>query len=246
MKIIRWLLVLGGLLCGWQALVWLTDSPAYILPGPIRVFHALFNNIGLIAGHAWITLAEILIGLVLGVLLGAATALCLQRSAAARSVLLPVMVLSQAVPVFALAPLLTLWFGYGLWSKIVMTTLIIFFPVASTFYDGLRSTPPGLLDLAHTMRASPMRRLWLIEVPAALPSLASGLRLAAVYAPIGAIIGEWVGASEGLGYLMLMANGRVKIDLMFASLIVLALLAIGLHFSMSLIARRVERWAGSS
>ncbi len=242
----RWLLVIAAIVLGWQTLVWVTAAPPYILPGPIRVFGALTSNIELIAGHAWITFIEVMIGLALGVVLGMATALWLQRSAMARSVLLPVMVLSQAVPVFALAPMLTLWFGYGLWSKIVMTTIIIFFPVASTFYDGLRNTPAGLLDLAHTMRAQPLRRLWLIEVPAAVPALASGLRLAAVYAPIGAVIGEWVGAAEGLGYLMLLANGRVKIDLMFASLIVLAMLAVSLHFAMSWLAARLQRWAGVS
>ncbi|MGH1358228.1 MAG: ABC transporter permease [Burkholderiaceae bacterium] len=241
----RWLLVFLLILCLWQLLVTLTGAPPYILPGPWRVAKALVFHAELIIGHAWITALEVVIGLLLGTLLGCMTALWLRISSAARAVLLPFMVLSQAVPVFALAPLLTLWFGYGLWSKIAMTTLIIYFPVASTFYDGLRNTSSGLLDLAHTMRASRARRLFLIEVPAAVPSLASGLRLAAIYAPIGAVIGEWVGASQGLGYLMLLANGRVKIDLMFASLLVLACLAMGLHFSMSAVANRLQHWAGS-
>lgn len=240
----RWLVVLAVIVSAWQLLVWVTGAPHYILPGPVKVFWALINNAELIAGHAWITAIEVFLGLIIGSVLGCATALWLKRSALARTFLLPVMILSQAVPVFALAPLLTLWFGYGLWSKIAMTTLIIYFPVASTFYDGLRNTPTGLLDLAGTMRASPLRRLFLIEVPAAIPALASGLRLAAIYAPIGAVIGEWVGAAEGLGYLMLLANGRVKIDLMFASLLVLAALAMTLHFAMSIVASRLQRWGG--
>lgn len=243
---LRWLSVGLVLVVAWQLLVLVTGSPPYILPGPWPVAKALVNHAELILGHAWVTAAEVLIGLVLGVLLGCLTALWLRSSALARSLLLPLMVLSQAVPVFALAPLLTLWFGYGLWSKIAMTTMIIYFPVASTFYDGLLATPRGLLDLATTMRASPARRLFRIEVPAALPSLASGLRLAAIYAPIGAVIGEWVGASQGLGYLMLLANGRVKIDLMFASLLVLAALAIMLHILISALADRLQRWAGSA
>lgn len=228
----------------WQAVVSLTGAPSYILPDPWRVFIALIDNAELIGGHALVTALEVLIGLLLGTLLGALTALWLKVSPTARSMLLPAMVLSQSVPVFALAPLLTLWFGYGLWSKIAMTTLIIYFPVASTFYDGLRNTPPGLNDLATVMGATPLRRLFLIQVPAAVPSLASGLRLAAIYAPIGAVIGEWVGASQGLGYLMLLANGRVKTDLMFASLLVLAAMAMALHFAMSLLARRLQQWAG--
>lgn len=228
----------------WQAIVSFTGAPPYILPDPWRVFVALIDNAELISGHALVTALEVLIGLLLGTLLGALTALWLKISPTARSLLLPAMVLSQSVPVFALAPLLTLWFGYGLWSKIAMTTLIIYFPVASTFYDGLRNTPPGLDDLATVMGATPLRRLFLIQVPAAIPSLASGLRLAAIYAPIGAVIGEWVGASQGLGYLMLLANGRVKTDLMFASLLVLAVMAMALHFAMSQLARRLQQWAG--
>ena len=147
----------------------------------------------------------------------------------ARQFLRPVLVLTQALPVFALAPILTLWLGYGIGSKILMAVLIIYFPVASAFYDGLMGTPRGWLDLAKSMQATPRQVLWRVRMPAALPSLASGLRLAAVYAPIGAIIGEWVGASQGLGYLMLLANGRAKIDLMFAALAVLAVLTLILH-----------------
>jgi len=228
----------------WQAIVSFTGAPPYILPDPWRVFLALIDNAELIGGHALVTALEVLIGLILGTVLGALTALWLKASPTARSLLLPAMVLSQSVPVFALAPLLTLWFGYGLWSKIAMTTLIIYFPVASTFYDGLRNTPTGLNDLATVMGATPLRRLFLVQVPAAVPSLASGLRLAAIYAPIGAVIGEWVGASQGLGYLMLLANGRVKTDLMFASLLVLAVMAMALHFAISILARRLQRWAG--
>ncbi|MGB7182911.1 MAG: ABC transporter permease [Burkholderiaceae bacterium] len=230
----------------WQAIVWLTGVPHYILPGPGRVAIALVDNAELISHHAVITIAEVLIGILLGTALGVLTALHLMQSPLARRFVLPVMVFSQAVPVFALAPLLTLWFGYGIWSKIVMAMLIIYFPVAATFYDGLRRTNPGLLDLATTMGADGLSTLFRIRVPAALPSLASGLRLAAVYAPIGAVIGEWVGASRGLGYLMLLANGRVKIDLMFAALFVLALFTVILHAGVSVLSKRMTRWSGTS
>jgi len=124
-----------------------------------------------------------------------------------------------------------------------MTLLIIYFPVTSSFYDGLKSTPPGYLDLAKTMSAGRFRTLFQIQMPAALPSLASGLRLAAVYAPIGAVIGEWVGASNGLGYLMLLANGRVKIDLMFAALIALCVFTILLRTLIGYLSDRADSWA---
>jgi putative hydroxymethylpyrimidine transport system permease protein len=127
-------------------------------------------------------------------------------------------------------------------SKIAMAVLIIYFPITSSFFDGLMRTPPGFLDLASSMGAKPSRTMLWVRIPAALPALASGLRLAAVYAPIGAVIGEWVGASRGLGYLMLLANGRVKIDLMFAALLVLAALTILVHAATDALARRMASW----
>jgi len=227
----------------WQGIVWITGVPKYILPGPILVFHAFVDNVGLIAEHALVTITEVLVGLLLGTTFGVLTALCLTVSALARRFLMPIMVISQIVPVFALAPMLTLWLGYGIASKIAMTLLIIYFPVTSSFYDGLKSTPPGYLDLAKTMSAGRFRTLFQIQMPAALPSLASGLRLAAVYAPIGAVIGEWVGASNGLGYLMLLANGRVKIDLMFAALIALCVFTILLRTLIGYLSDRADSWA---
>ena len=213
----------------WEALVVLADLPPFILPGPLRVVQALWSNAGLIAWHAGITALEVIAGLICGAAFGAATALLLAASPVARYLIRPALVATQALPVFALAPILTLWIGYGIWSKVLMAVLIIYFPVTSAFFDGLMRTPPGWLDLGRLMGASPARLLWRIRVPAAIPSLASGLRLAAVYAPIGAVIGEWVGAAGGLGYLMLLANGRVKIDLMFAALFVLAIMTLMLH-----------------
>ncbi len=230
----------------WQLVIWVTNVPKFILPSPRLVFDALVENSALIWEHTQVTAIEVIIGLLLGTSLGAATALFLMTSKLARRFLMPMLVLSQTVPVFALAPLLTLWFGYGLLSKILMTILIIYFPVTSTFFDGLRSTPNGYLDLAHTLRASPLRTLMQVRVPAALPSLTSGLRLAAVYAPIGAVIGEWVGSSQGLGYLMLLANGRVKTDLMFAALIVLCAFTMLLRASISTACNRINDWAGES
>ena len=231
------------LILAWQCLVWITDAPTFILPDPLRVAIAFIDNIDLLMEHAAVTASEVLIGLLLGSLLGALTALYLMISPLAQRFLMPALVLTQTIPVFALAPILTLWLGYGLSSKIAMALLIIYFPVTSTFFDGLRNTPQGYLDLARSMRANKWRLLFQVRAPAALPALASGMRLAAVYAPIGAVIGEWVGASQGLGYLMLLANGRVKIDLMFAALIALCLLTILLRGGIDLVGKALERRA---
>lgn len=213
----------------WQTLVWATGVARFILPPPALVGQTIWENRALLAEHAMITMAEVLIGLVLGAALGFISAIALVSWPTARSLVRPILVFSQAVPVFALAPILTLWLGFGLWSKVTMALIIIYFPVTSSFFDALMRTNRDWIGLAKIMGASQGRIMWHIQVPSALPGFASGLRLAAVYAPIGAIIGEWVGASKGLGYLMLLANGRAKTDLMFAALIVLAVLTILLH-----------------
>lgn len=218
----------------WQSLVTVLGLPVYILPGPVPVAAALWNNQALIADHALVTLLEILAGLILGVVLGIATAIFMAWSPSVRAVLQPLLMFSQAIPIFALAPILTLWFGYGFWSKVVMALLIIFFPIASSFFDGLMRTRNDWLELAENMGATAPRTMFYLRVPAAMPSLASGLNIAAVYAPIGAVIGEWVGASRGLGYLMLLTNGRAKIDLMFAALFVLAIITMLLRAAINL------------
>ncbi len=229
-SIMRILIASAVIIAAWQALVSFADLPHFILPGPLQVSQTLWQMKSLIASHALITAIEVILGLLIGTILGALTAIQLTRSPLARYLVKPVLVLTQALPVFALAPLFTLWLGYGMQSKILVAVLIIYFPVASAFFDGLMQTPKGWLDLARVMGARPSQLLLRVQIPAALPSFASGLRLAAVYAPIGAVIGEWVGASKGLGYLMLLANGRAKIDLMFAALLVLAVLTLLLHY----------------
>ena len=232
MKILfRFVVVTSCLLLFWHFLVIFANLPKFILPSPMLVMETFISNFSLIFKHAIVTGSEILLGLLAGTVLGSFTAICLAISPLARTIVRPMMVLSQALPVFALAPLLTLWLGYGLWPKILMALLIIYFPVTSAFFDGLMNTPKGMLDLSRVMNGTSWRIMLNLRIPAAVPGLASGLRLAAVYAPIGAIIGEWVGASEGLGYLMLLANGRAKIDLMFAALIVLVVMTLILHWS---------------
>lgn len=225
----------------WQLIVTLSGLPKFILPGPALVAETWWQNRAVIAEHTLVTATEVLIGLAIGTGLGILTAIQLASSRIARVLLQPMLVFTQALPVFALAPILTLWLGYGLWSKVAMAVLIIYFPVTSAFLDGLMRTPQGYLDLARTMQARRARILWHIRIPAALPSLASGLRLAAVYAPIGAVIGEWVGASRGLGYLMLLANGRAKTDLMFAAMLTLGVFSILLHIAIGYLTRNLGK-----
>ncbi len=217
----------------WQGVIWATDLPRFILPAPALVAQTIWESRALLAENALVTISEVVLGLILGAALGFGSGIVLATSPRVRALVQPLLVFSQAVPVFALAPILTLWFGYGLGSKIAMALLIIYFPVTSSFFDALMRVPKNWLDMGHVMSANRARLLWHIRVPAALPGFASGLRLAAVYAPIGAIIGEWVGASKGLGYLMLLANGRAKTDLMFAALIVLAVFTLILHAGVS-------------
>lgn len=239
---VRALVTLAGLVALWQGVVWATGVPRFILPAPAAVARTLWTQAHVIAPHAAVTLAEIALGLCLGSALGAASALLVAQYRPARRWLLPVLVASQAVPVFALAPILVLWLGYGMASKVAMACIVIFFPVTLAFYDGLRRTEPGWLDLARAMDARPSRLLFLVRLPAALPALASGLRMAAAVAPIGAVIGEWVGASAGLGYLMLQANARMQTDMAFAALAVLAALAVGLYALVDAALRRALPW----
>lgn len=231
-----------GLLAGWWLLVWATEAPPFMLPDPARVITVLIDRAGTILPHAGITALEILLGLGLGTILGGASALLLVSVTPVRRWLMPLLVISQALPVFALAPLLTLWFGYGLASKVAMATLIIFFPVTAAFYDGLRRIDPGWLDLARVMGGGRTTILRYMRLPAALPAFGSGLRVATAVAPIGAVVGEWVGSSAGLGYLMLHANGRMQTDLMFAALLVLAVLALSLYALVDAGARALTRW----
>jgi putative hydroxymethylpyrimidine transport system permease protein len=226
---IRGLLVFAGFVAAWEALVRLTGVPHFILPGPLRVAEALIGNWAFILENAAITLLEIVVGMAVGLLAGFSCALALTISKTARAWMLPLIVASQAIPVFAIAPLLVLWLGFGIASKVAAAALIIFFPVTSALYDGLARTDPGWLDLARTMGATKSSTLLRLRLPAALPAFASGARVAAAIAPIGAVIGEWVGASAGLGFLMLQSNAQMRVDLMFAALFVLAAFAIALY-----------------
>ena len=226
------------LLCLWQLIGVFGDFPHYIFHSPQAAWLQLTSHSELLWQHTQITLIEIGLGLLLGFIFGLSSALLLSFSPKTSSLLLPVLVISQAIPVFAIAPILVLWLGYGMPSKIVMAILIIYFPVTAACYDGLRNTPKAWIDLAKTFRPSPWRLLLKVRLPAALPAFASGFRIAVSVAPIGAVIGEWVGSSEGLGYLMIHANARMQVDLMFAALLILVAISLYLYFSIDWLLRR--------
>lgn len=213
----------------WDLLVRLSGLPPYLLPSPLQVASALHSHHRQLLWASGQTLTEIIAGFALGAGSGIALALIMAASPRLARAIRPVLLISQVIPIFALAPILTLWLGYGMAPKIVVTALICFFPVASAFLDGLNRSLPGYLDLARSMGANGWRTMWHLRVPMALPMLASGLGLASVYAPIGAVIGEWVGGSEGLGAVMIHANGRMRIDLAFAALTLVTVIALGFH-----------------
>jgi putative hydroxymethylpyrimidine transport system permease protein len=240
--LIRGLLVAAVLIALWQLIVWLSGAPPYILPGPIAVAQTLLSSVELIASHAVWTALEIVLGLVLGTIVGALSAITMIRHRRLQSWMMPVLVVSQALPVFALAPILVLWLGYGIASKVAMAVLIIYFPVTAACYDGLSRVNRGWIDLARSMGASRTAVLRHVQLPAALPAFASGLRIATAVAPIGAVVGEWVGSSRGLGYLMLHANARMQVDLMFAALVTLAVFAVGLYVLVDRVLDRALYW----
>lgn len=240
--LLRGLIVFIGILFLWQMTVVIFQLPPYILPTPWQVLQTWYANANLIGSETLITAYETILGYLLGVILGCLAALIMAFFRPFSLWMLPVLIISQAVPTFAIAPLLVMWFGYGVTAKIITTNIMIFFPITSAFYDGLRRTEPGWIDLAKTFNSKKWRFFWLIRIPAALPSLASGLRIAAVAAPIGAIVGEWVGASRGLGFLMLNANARMQIDLMFAGLFTLVIFSLLLYFSVHVLLQKLIHW----
>ena len=224
----------------------LTSIEHYILPSPNRVLIALNQNYGILYKHSVITFSEIILGLILGVGLGFSSALLMGYYKLARDWLMPIVVISQAIPVFALAPILVLWIGYGLASKIAMATIIIYFPITAALLDGLIRTNKEQIYLAKIMGASSWSIIKNIKLPSAMPSFASGVRIGAAVAPIGAVVGEWVGSSGGLGYLMLHANAKMQIDLMFAALFILALIATLTYFSIDKLMKNLIYWSAQS
>lgn len=231
------------LLATWQAIVSIWSPPRYILPAPLDVLAAMRRHPAYLLENTLVTLSEILAGFVLGSLLGALTALGIAALPRLGRLVWPIVLVLQAFPVFVIAPLLVIWLGFGMPSKVVMATLIIFFPVTSAFADGLRRIDQDLLDATALTSASHWQALLHVRVPLSLPSLVSGLRVAAPLAPLGAVVGEWVGASAGLGFVMIQANARMQTDMVFAAMTILAALTLMLRHAVDVLAPRLTPWA---
>ena len=240
-----WASVLTGMsaVALWEGAVRLLGTPAYVLPAPSRVVVTLVRQAPLLWGDALVTGGEMIGGLLLGTLGGVVVALVMAQSRSLERAVGPLLVVAQALPVFAIAPLLVVWFGFGVASKLAMAALIIFFPVSTSLFEGLRRTDPGLIDLARLNGASRRDTLVLIRLPSALPALGAGLRVAAAVAPLGAVVGEWVGSSSGLGLVMLHANARMQTDTVFAGLAILVAFSLALWATVGALTRRMTSWA---
>lgn len=226
----------------WQAIVLVSGFPSFVLPGPYTVLERFVTAWadGTMWPHVIQTLVEILLGFAIGASVAVVVGVLLARSRLAERLLSPYLVAAQATPVLALAPLIVLWFGNGLTSKLVITTLIVFFPVAVATMVGLRGVDPRLLEMARSFRATTWQTISRVEVPAALPAILGGMRVGATLAVIGAIVGEWAGGEKGLGVLINIARGSLfDTPLMFAALATLALIGVSLYLVMVLVERRL-------
>jgi NitT/TauT family transport system permease protein len=226
----------------WKVVVLVGGYPPFILPPPEAVGQRFVRAWadGIIAPHALATIVEIGLGFAAGAIAGLLVGYALARSALVERIISPYVVAAQATPILALAPLLALWFGPGLVSKVVICGLIVFFPIAVSTMVGVRSVDAGLLELARSLRATRGQVLTTLEIPGALPSILGGMRVGVTLAVVGAIVGEWAGAERGLGVLVNLARGSLfDIPLMFATLVTIALLGIGLYVVVVVAERRL-------
>jgi ABC-type nitrate/sulfonate/bicarbonate transport system permease component len=246
------IVLLGLFLAVWQCATWLWHIEAYLLPAPSRIVTAGIQARGLLAEHVQQTLRETLLGFGVALLCGLLLAVAMDLSSFLRRALYPLLVVSQTVPIMTIAPLLVIWLGYTIWPKIVVVALVCFFPIVVTAADGLQSADPEMLALFQAMGATRRQVFFKVRLPGALPSLFSGIKIAVTYSVVGAIIGEWVGASKGLGVFMLRASNSFRTDWVFAAISISSLLSILLFIAVSLIERlslpwyytaaRTERW----
>lgn len=234
----------GLLLVGcWEGYVRLSGLDPFLLPSPSRVMSFLLRHGEMFGRHAFFTGLVIVTGFTVGTALGLSLGLALHTWRLFREAAYPWMVMSQMIPIPALAPILVLWFGFSFAPKVIVVALIAFFPLAVNTLDGLGAVNPEMVRLLRSFGASPWRVLRLVSLPAALPRVFSGLRVSMALSVIGAIFGEWVGSTRGLGYLMLQFNNRGQTDALFATVGVLSVLGICLFFGVGLLERRFVPWA---
>jgi putative hydroxymethylpyrimidine transport system permease protein len=226
----------------WEIMVRELEVPHYILPAPTRILNTLAVQQFILLHHTFVTLQEIMVGFMLAFVVGVGLAFLMFQFPVLEKTFYPLVIGSQTIPVFAIAPLLVLWLGYGLPSKVAMAALIVFFPIVVNTLDGLKGADSDAVNLLKILKANRWQILWKVRVPSALPFIFSGCKIGISVSTIGAIIGEWVGSKEGLGYLMLHANAQLQISLIFASLIYLTILGVSLFYLIVLIERWVMPW----
>jgi putative hydroxymethylpyrimidine transport system permease protein len=231
-------LLLVGLLAAWQLVASLDSVDDLTLASPSETLQALSDDRELLADNARVTLVEVLLGLAISTVAGLAFAVAMHISHALRDAAYPLLIASQAVPIVVLAPIFVLAFDYGIGPKLAIVALICFFPITVNVLDGLRSVEPELLKLMRSMGASRLRTLRTVELPAAMPFFFSGLKIAASVSVIGAVFGEWAGADEGLGRLVLLGNNQLQTPRVYAGIVILTAMAVSL-FALAAIAERV-------
>lgn len=234
-------LLLGAVLA-WGLAVKLTAVPDYVFPGPVEVARSLADDRGLLARAAWVTLSEVVLGYLLALVCGLGLALVLHVSEILRRAFLPLLVLSQTVPTVLLAPILAILLGFGLEPKLIVVAVVCFFPIVVNAVDGFAASDAELLRMMRTLDASRLATFRRVELPGALPAIFSGARIAATYAAVGAVFAEWAGSSGGLGFVILQAQPALLTARIFAAIIVLSAIALGLYAIVSLAERLLVPW----
>lgn len=215
---------------------------AFLVPSPAEVASALWESRSLLAENAWVTLQEILLGFLCGLAIGLGFAFLLRPFETLRLTFYPLIVASQAIPILVFAPILVVWFGYGIGPKLVVVALVCFFPIAVATADGLRSVDPEATKMMRTLDASRGQLLWRLEAPSALPFTFSGAKIGVTFAPIAAVFGEWVGADSGLGHLILQDNAQLETARVFAAAFLLSAIALSLYGLLAFAERRIVTW----
>jgi ABC-type nitrate/sulfonate/bicarbonate transport system permease component len=214
----------------------------FLVPAPSDIASSLWNDRALLAEQGWVTLREVLLGFGLAVVLGLGFAVALHLSPALRRAFYPLLVASQTVPIVVIAPILVVWFGFGIAPKLAIVALICFFPITVNTLDGLRSVDPDLVKMMRTLDAGRRQILLRVEAPTALPFAFSGAKIAVAVAVIGAVFGEWAGSDAGLGHLILQASAQLQTARMFAAVVVLSATAIALFAALAALERRFGWW----
>ncbi|MGE5857346.1 MAG: ABC transporter permease, partial [Solirubrobacterales bacterium] len=238
------LLLLGAweLAARWDLISNALNIQDFLVPAPSDIAQSLWRDRSLLADDSWVTLREVLLGFLCALAAGLAFAVILHLSETLRRAFYPLLVASQTIPPVAIAPILVVWFGFGLGPKILLIALVCFFPVTVNTLDGLRSVDPQLITMMRTLGAGRRQILGRVELPSALPFIFSGTKIAIAVAVIGAVFAEWAGASSGLGHQILIASSNLLTARMFAAITLLSVMAILLFALVSVIERRVVTW----